>query len=431
MRRQLIVLSPLVVLVAGWGSPAHAQWSSRDDRSYAQGQTVRCESRDNRIAHCDVYSNGNIRLYRQLSGSACIRNRSWGTDSRGVWVSSGCRAEFTVGGYAYDDRDDDDDDDDRYDNRYGGYGNDDRYGYGNSYGNDGTFRCESRDHRTVRCATHGGNAYLMRQLSDMPCRRGQSWGTDRYGVWVSNGCRALFRVDRYGGGGWGGGGWDNGGGWGSGGGWGGRYGNNLVRCESRNNHSNSCTLSVGRNGSVRLLRQLSDTPCIEGQTWGRTNNGVWVTRGCRAEFVVGAGSPRQPGDLGDGRPPGGNRNPGPLPPGVIVSPPGGQSGGAVVSEGDDDNARNRRRLFEERRPDPPGQIGPAEPPHDVPRVPRQVAFQTPQPGQTGQPGGFQGGGMQGPAISPPPPPPQEHPRLQARQGGDDDAGGGEPGHETP
>jgi hypothetical protein len=37
---------------------------------------------------------------------------------------------------------------------------------------------------------------------------------------------------------------------------------------------------------VQLLRTLSDSACIEGRTWGWDRNGVWVDRGCRAEFSV-------------------------------------------------------------------------------------------------------------------------------------------------
>jgi hypothetical protein len=35
-----------------------------------------------------------------------------------------------------------------------------------------------------------------------------------------------------------------------------------------------------------LVRQRSGSPCIEGRTWGRDRSGVWVDRGCRADFEV-------------------------------------------------------------------------------------------------------------------------------------------------
>jgi Protein of unknown function (DUF3011) len=38
---------------------------------------------------------------------------------------------------------------------------------------------------------------------------------------------------------------------------------------------------------VRLVRQRSDTDCILGRTWGYDPRGIWVDRGCRADFEVG------------------------------------------------------------------------------------------------------------------------------------------------
>jgi hypothetical protein len=280
--RNVLVLLATIVLAGASVAPVRAQWN---DYGY-NGTVVRCESRDGRVERCSTYGR-EVELVRQFSNTPCVRGNTWGTDSRGIWVSGGCRGEFRVHS-GYDDRYDDD--------RYGyGYGNDDRYGYG--YGNDGTFRCESREGRTEYCRSPGGRAQFVRQLSNSPCIRGQTWGNDSRGVWVSGGCRALFRT-----------GYGNDGHYG--GGYYGGYGNDVVRCESRDNRSRSCPMSVGRRDAIRLIRQLSDKPCIEGQTWGQTRSGVWVTQGCRAEFAT---------TRRDGRPggPGGN----PYPPGY--PPPGG------------------------------------------------------------------------------------------------------------
>ena len=35
-----------------------------------------------------------------------------------------------------------------------------------------------------------------------------------------------------------------------------------------------------------MIRQRSQAPCIEGQTWGAGKRGIWVDRGCRADFSV-------------------------------------------------------------------------------------------------------------------------------------------------
>ncbi len=104
----------------------------------------------------------------------------------------------------------------------------------------------------------------MRQLSRSACVRGQSWGVDGRGIWVSGGCRGEFRVDGRGG-----------------------YGppaSGRFTCESSNGAHRVC--DSGSRGDVRLVRQLSRSACIEGRSWGRERGRVWVDRGCRAEFEV-------------------------------------------------------------------------------------------------------------------------------------------------
>lgn len=73
----------------------------------------------------------------------------------------------------------------------------------------------------------------------------------------------------------------------------------VVTCESKNNQGAECKVS---GGPVVLVRQLSRTPCVEGDTWGfiRETNSIYVARGCRAEFRVGYGPEPSPGYV-DGR----------------------------------------------------------------------------------------------------------------------------------
>ena len=56
-------------------------------------------------------------------------------------------------------------------------------------------RCESIDYQDGYCnaETHRG-VRLVRQLSDSPCQLGRNWGYDRGGIWVDQGCAAVFRV---------------------------------------------------------------------------------------------------------------------------------------------------------------------------------------------------------------------------------------------
>jgi hypothetical protein len=59
-----------------------------------------------------------------------------------------------------------------------------------------------------------------------------------------------------------------------------------ITCESRKNSYQSCPVDTG--GGVRLTRQLSSQGCWQNDTWGFDRNRIWVDRGCRAEFQVGA-----------------------------------------------------------------------------------------------------------------------------------------------
>ncbi|MEO8160603.1 MAG: DUF3011 domain-containing protein, partial [Arenimonas sp.] len=50
---------------------------------------------DNRTRYCNADTRYGIRIVKQLSRSACVEGRSWGITRSGVWVSHGCRAEFS------------------------------------------------------------------------------------------------------------------------------------------------------------------------------------------------------------------------------------------------------------------------------------------------------------------------------------------------
>ncbi|OBU70474.1 hypothetical protein A9K58_00545 [Stenotrophomonas maltophilia] len=151
-----------------------------------------------------------------------------------------------------------------------GYGyDDDRYG-GRDGG--GIVRCESIRNRSNECRLEG-RARMIRQLSGSPCVEGETWGQSRYGVWVTQGCRAEF-VGEYG----------RGNGWGHGGGWGYGGGGEVIACHSNDRRQEYCEARIRR--GVRLIRQDSRSACIEGQTWGWDRRGIWVSGGCRAQFQV-------------------------------------------------------------------------------------------------------------------------------------------------
>jgi hypothetical protein len=55
-----------------------------------------------------------------------------------------------------------------------------------------------------------------------------------------------------------------------------------VTCESRDGGYRECY--TGYRGPPQLVRQLSDSSCVAGQSWGHRPGAVWVSRGCRGIF---------------------------------------------------------------------------------------------------------------------------------------------------
>jgi hypothetical protein len=132
----------------------------------------------------------------------------------------------------------------------------------------------------VTCASEDGKRHycnadtrygisLGRQRSGSPCTQGVTWGFDNRGVWVDKGCRADFVVqtssssDRN---------YDNGGG----------QSGRTVYCASDDGRRHHCDAET-RSG-VSLARQKSGSPCDRDSTWGVDDRGIWVDRGCRADF---------------------------------------------------------------------------------------------------------------------------------------------------
>ena len=135
-----------------------------------------------------------------------------------------------------------------------------------------TVVCESQNGRIARCNVPWRDARIVQQISNSACVRGQTWGFDRGGIWVAQGCRARFAAAGYGGGGWQ-----------PGPDWNQRF---VVGCGSPQHRYAFCQVDVGRRGRVYIQRQTSNAACIEGQTWGWNRAGIWVDRGCGAQFMI-------------------------------------------------------------------------------------------------------------------------------------------------
>ena len=160
-----------------WGTDASGIWVARGCRAeFSTGdqpdstaiQLIRCESGNGLTSSCPVrLRDAPVRLYRQLSAFPCKQGKTWGVRRNEIWVSRGCRADFELG---LEDG--------------GGFAS-------------GPLRvtCESSKGRRNRCylgVTTG--VTLERQLSRAQCVLDKSWGWDRDGIWVDDGCRAEFVV---------------------------------------------------------------------------------------------------------------------------------------------------------------------------------------------------------------------------------------------
>ena len=191
-----------------------------------------------------------------------------------------------------------------------------------SYARD-SIRCESYrgSQQFCRADTRDG-VHLSRQYSRAPCRENDTWGYDRRGVWVANGCAAEFSLGRDNS--------DNTAGILIGvlaagligaailnsndsnastsqyGGQPGQqyverddasnnYGNNfgyvppnsnVVRCESGMNSGVArCSARISR--GVEIMQMVPGSfECKFKESWGYDQQGIWVSRGCRADFQV-------------------------------------------------------------------------------------------------------------------------------------------------
>ena len=142
------------------------------DRNRERGTIVNCESIDGRRHFCEADTRLGVRLDRQISGRDCVQGRNWGFNERGIWVDDGCRADFIVGGRPRDDREQ------RREVR-----------------RSQVITCESDYNRRHTCYVDTSfGVDMRRQLSRTECVLNRTWGYDRNGVWVANGCRAEFFV---------------------------------------------------------------------------------------------------------------------------------------------------------------------------------------------------------------------------------------------
>lgn len=158
-----------------WGISGNHVWVDRGCRADflirerpepSRGETLICESDDGHRRFCRADTSYGVRILRQISRADCIEGRTWGFNNNGIWVDDGCRAEFALGNRG----------------RRGGRE---------------LVVCESDyGHRNTCSVDTRNGVRINRQLSKTDCIYGRTWGYDRYGIWVRDGCRAEFRVNQ-------------------------------------------------------------------------------------------------------------------------------------------------------------------------------------------------------------------------------------------
>ena len=255
MLRLILAWAIMVAGMTALPAPAAAQ---------GRPQQLQCSSYQFGPARCPIYIGraGFVKAV-QITNQPCDQGRTWGWDANGIWVTGNCRAVFAV--FAA--------------NSGGGGGYPGNGGYP---GGGGGFppqarqiACESWQFRAVTCpAETRGGVRLLQQTGGI-CTQGQTWGFTPRGIWVNNGCRAIFAVV------------------------GGRPyfgpgpgipdapipggGGRFIACESWQFQPQRCAVDVYQRPQIEVIAGN----CVQGQTWGWDRGGIWVNGGCRARFRFG------------------------------------------------------------------------------------------------------------------------------------------------
>ncbi len=229
-------------------------------RLAAQTGTVTCESRGASREQCPIDHGARVELTRHLSSTPCRENGNWGVGQGFIWVSGGCRAEFTVRNESY----------------------------GAGQGNPPGQASQTVSQTQLRACRSEADRRLPDYRYDQIQVEPESWqGSVSYVRWRAGGTSGLCTVT------------SNGrivkflttNGAGQVGGEG-AYTETRVTCESRSGDREECR--IPRGARVKLVKQLSQSPCRSNDTYGTGDGYLWVAKGCRAEFVVSRGSKERP-----------------------------------------------------------------------------------------------------------------------------------------
>ncbi|MEO8803351.1 MAG: DUF3011 domain-containing protein [Rudaea sp.] len=174
------IFAGVSLLVALCSLPAQTVHAQRHGYGYDQdrGQVVDCKSESYRRAYCRVQWR-DARLVGQISSTPCRRGQNWGFSRGTIWVDGGCAGRFAEVG--------------------GGYQGQSGWNPPSGWNHRFEISCSSHNYEYNFCAAdlgRGGHARLRRQTSGSPCVEGRTFGSNRAGVWVVQGCAGIFTIDR-------------------------------------------------------------------------------------------------------------------------------------------------------------------------------------------------------------------------------------------
>ena len=193
----------------------------------AMAEDIRCGSSPGANNYCRVDTSRGVELAYQHSGYACYQNDTWGYDRGGIWVSNGCSATFRVGNS------------EREDNTVAAVGL-------------GILALGILGAVADDQGQHNGNSSPPPPSSSYPPSNQQYQG--QYpGNYDDD---EDDEEDDY----------------------------ILISCNSKNSKYKQCPIRIS--GHAELIRQKSRNACRFNKTWGYDRRGVWVNKGCRAEFAI-------------------------------------------------------------------------------------------------------------------------------------------------
>ena len=230
-------------------------------RALAGIRQIACKSKEFKRKRCSLDRTVlGVRLVEQKSNTACVRGKSFGFKYDYIWVDKGCAGEFEVT-HEVDERGVR-----RFDARSVGEPVRQR------------ISCKSRDFKPKTCRADGPiqSLRLHKQKSNSPCILGETFGYRGASIWVTEGCSGEFDVVSvaasesaadtspfFGGG----------------------TKKEKVKCRSKDFKLKTCRVD-GPIETLRVSKQKSNSPCIEGKSYGFKGDTIWVDKGCYAEFKV-------------------------------------------------------------------------------------------------------------------------------------------------